>query len=157
MSLAAIQAELAEHQVVLVSKGIDPLMRFLGIFLGKRFLTDFWTTYRLPGGRPRICYPLGVKDPMSRWPVIAHELVHVRQFAPAHGPLAMLLLSTLFPLPAFFSGRWYIERRAYLRDVLAGHRTIDEAVDTLWRGYGWCWPKPLMRRWFEREVARARR
>jgi hypothetical protein len=29
---------------------------------------------------------------------------------------------------------------------------LERVVDTLWRVYGWCWPTPLMRRWFLRRL-----
>ena len=154
-SAIEVYRQLERYDVLLVAKESDWLMRMAGFFLGRRFMTDFWTTYRLPFGRPRICFPTAAAHPGARLDVLSHELVHVQQFAPWWGPLGMAIFATLLPLPALFSGRWYIERGAYLQDVLAGNLTIDDAVGILWHGYGWPWPRPLMLAWFRRQVIRA--
>lgn len=56
-------------------------------------------------------------------------------------------------------GRWVIEREAYLTNVLAAlphdrAEEIDFIVDTLWRDYGFAWPRAWMREWFEKESKR---
>src|SRR5690606_9052076 len=99
----------------------------------------------------RITYPDKISAPAES-PTLPHELVHARQFATWWGPWLLPLLAALLPLPTLLSGRWFIERHAYLQDIRAGRRTVEAAVQTLWRDYGWCWPRSLMRRWFEREL-----
>lgn len=140
--------------VEIIRKDSSLLMRAIGWVLPSFSL--FWTTYRLPFCIARICYPKFVNDPREHKDTIAHEMVHVRQFQGALGPLKMLLLATVFPLPVLFSGRWLIEREAYLNDIRAGRHTIDAAVDVLWRAYGYPWPKSLMRSWFKKKLGGAR-
>ncbi len=150
----AVENELDASGALLVSKRNSPVMQFLALFLGRQFMLGFWTTLRLPFQRRcRIYYPEGVTIPRWHWQVIDHELVHVEQFKPWWGPWAMILGAVLLPLPVLFSGRWFIERRAYLRDIKDGRRTVNGVVELLWSGYGWAWPKPLMRRWFQRMTA----
>jgi hypothetical protein len=150
---AQIQDELTASGALLVAKAADPVMRLIGLVLGQAFMEQFWTTYRLPFCAARICYPSCVKLPGARTEILDHELVHVRQFAPWWGPLAMLLGATLFPLPSRLSGRWFIERRAYLRDIQEGRMTPGEAVDILWNYYAKPWPRAWMLAWFQRELA----
>jgi len=61
-------------------------------------------------------------------------------------------LYLFLPLPVLFSGRWYFERHAYLHNIINHGYSIERVVDTLWNNYLWCWPKPLMKKWFERKV-----
>jgi len=148
-----ITTRLAELRCVLIRKDESLLMRALALVLGRTFLTDFWTTWKLPFQRyVRIGYPTGISKPLEHQDVIDHELVHARQFR-AWGAVAVVLLAILLPLPVLFSGRWFIERDAYLRDIRARRRSIDGAVWLLWNQYGWCWPRARMRRWFERQLA----
>ena len=110
-----------------------------------------WFTMKGPFQKQAtIYYPPSVPRPEARWQIIAHELVHVRQFK-RWGWLSMAALQ-IFPLPILFSGRWFIERDAYIVSILLKQQTIESAVNTLWWKYGWCWPRPLMRRWFEAEI-----
>lgn len=133
-----------------IKKSESKLMRFIGFF-SKKFMTEWWTTYRVPFGAATITYPDDIDNPYRYRNVIMHEVVHCNQFKPWYGPIWMLLLETVIPLPVLFSGRWFVERQAYLRDILTGCSHIEESVDTLWGSYGWVWPKPLMRRWLERK------
>jgi hypothetical protein len=137
----------AKHDVRLLSKKDSLPMRFVRMFLWS--FDSFWTTYRLPFCKPVIAYPPRVVDPTIWEKILLHELVHVEQFRPWYGPLKMALLAAIFPLPILFSGRWHIERDAYLQDIRIGRLTTDEAVDSLWYGYMWPWPRPWMRRWFQ--------
>ncbi len=124
-------------------------MQVVALLLGDSFITDFWTTYRLPFQRyVTITYPPSVEHPQQHIGVVAHEMIHVRQFARFGAPLVIILLAGVLPLPLLFSGRWFIERSAYLEDIRARRMTIEHAVDVLWRRYGFAWPKALMRRWF---------
>jgi hypothetical protein len=52
-------------------------------------------------------------------------------------------------LPVYLSGRWFIERHAFLGDIKLGRITLDAAIETLVHKYGNPWPRGSMRRWFE--------
>jgi hypothetical protein len=79
--------------------------------------------------------------------------VHIEQAR--RWPVFWQLSYLLLPLPFGFAWfRWHWEREAYLVDLRAGRLTVDEVVETLWSNYAWTWPKPWMRRWFERELGR---
>lgn len=136
---------MASYEIVLAER--DLLRRTLK----KLGLVDdaFYLTYRLPGmSLARITVPRNRVD----WDIIAHELHHVKQFSTWWGPWLIPLAAVLFPLPILFSGRWWIERQAYLADIKAGRDTAEGAVTTLWRFYGWPYPKCLMRRWFTAQL-----
>jgi len=152
-----LEYKLAHYGVHLVSKRDSWLMRLIARIprFGPRFTIRFWTTLRFPFMEPRIYFPTSVSNPAaSRYDVImAHELVHVRQFAPWYGPLRLLLLYFFFPLPVFFSGRWIIERDAYLVDILQGRLTVDTVVNVLHESYLRPWPKARMRGWFTARAA----
>lgn len=120
-----------------------------------------WFTYRLPFQAPTITVPqfeswLWNGDiSLVGMDVLQHELVHARAIRPWYGPALFALLATVLPLPTLFSGRWFIERHAYLADIKARRCTVDEAVTVLWDNYGMAWPKPMMRRWFDKQLALA--
>lgn len=120
------------------------------------FLTHWWTTIRFPFCRGVMGHPVGI-DPMApkHKGTRNHELCHVVQQRGAWGLLKSFVLYFFLPLPVVFSGRWFIEREPYLKDILSCRLTIDQAVSILWRGYLWAWPRSLMRAWFEREVMKA--
>lgn len=137
-----------ENNVKLVSKNDSVFMKIFGFF-SKTFRQDAWTTYRLPFQKlPIIAYPTSVTNPMEYWFILQHELVHCEQLRPWYGPIWMSLLYTLLPLPVLFSGRWFIERRAFLADIKNKRRTPDMATKTLWRYYFYPLPKYFMKRWF---------
>ncbi len=114
----------------------------------------WWMTYRLPFQKQvRITFSTNIqKDLAEKMPTLLHEEVHVEQFSTWYGPWLIPFLILLFPLPVFFSGRWFIERDAYLVDIKAGRTTVNRAVDTLWDRHGWVWPKPWMQKWFRDRV-----
>src|SRR5690242_9812494 len=91
-----VKDRLRLYGVELARKDADVLMLALAFILGRRFLTDYWTTYRLPFGKPRITYPPGVLNPLDHWQTLEHELFHVEQFAPWYGPALVALLVALF-------------------------------------------------------------
>lgn len=112
----------------------------------------FYTTIKwVPFGRCHIYHPDGA-DPLEAWKVIWHELKHVEQWNKWYGFLMVPALYFLLPLPVLLSGRWYLERSAYLRDITQARLTIDQVVDLLWGYYVWPWPKSWMRRWFAKQL-----
>lgn len=138
--------------VRLVAKNESRLMRALGVFLGSSFIDEWWTTFRLPFAKHVCVYHPPDADPVGHWRIVDHELVHAADLRHWYGPWLFMLGAALLPLPVLFSGRWFIERHAYLRDIQQGRCSIEQAVDVLWWRYGFCWPRPLMRRWFVRHV-----
>lgn len=140
------------HGVDLVRKDRDALSRVIG-WVWPRFLTYWWTVIRLPWWhRPRILYPSTLDSPFRQPVALQHELVHVPQVQ-GWRLLWSALLLFLLPLPVLFSGRWFLERRPFLVHLRNGV-PIDEVVNLLWWSYLFPWPRWLMRRWFERELAR---
>jgi hypothetical protein len=140
-----------KHKVIYLPASKSRIRRGMRWFVGPQF----WMTYRLPFQRSiRISYPDAVKDPKAvLWAdIVDHEMVHVEQFSRWWAPWFFPLLYAILPLPAGFSGRWYIERRAYLRDIMVGRSTVDEAVRVLWQLYLMPWPPVLMRRWFHKHL-----
>lgn len=130
------------------------LSRVLWIFGVRRFMTDFWTTIRLPFGRPTIYYPTTVSNPfdLRHSAVLAHEAVHARQQLGFFGLWSSILLYLVFPLPVLFSGRWWLEREAYLVSIRRGGWSVDEVVEVLWGSYFYPWPRAWMRAWFKRRL-----
>ncbi len=121
------------------------------------FSTRWWTTIRFHFQEGVIAYPYGTNPMADRYaPTREHELGHVRQQRGAWGLFKSFMLFFFVPLPVVFSGRWFIERGPYLQDILGGHKTIDYSVKVLWRSYLWVWPPPLMRKWFEAQVKKAK-
>lgn len=140
----------------LIAKEDSRLMRVIGAILrpfdGGLFMQRA-TTYRLPFQKyARVCIPKAVIGYSAVVADIeAHELHHVQQFATKLGPW-WVILAQLFPLPVFFSGRWFVERGAYLDEIERGDLTLDTAIDILWTQYGWPWPRSWMRRWFIKKL-----
>jgi len=140
-----------KFDVKLVNKKDSLVMKITVIFLKPfcpDFMTNFFTTYRLPFQKGTIVYPDGL-DPMRFSDVLEHELIHIEQEKTAWGLFKSAILVSVFPLPIIFSGRWYLEREPYLNDIRKGRYTVEEAVDLLWGSYGWAWPKSLMTKWFK--------
>ena len=142
-----------KHNVRFISKDKSWLMRLIGFF-SNTFTYNFWTTYRLPFQKPTITYPPDTKDPMAlRYRSIReHELIHCKDMRSACGLFKIFWLFLLIPLPILFSGRWFIERYAYLHGIINYNHSIDRVINILWDSYGWIWPKSLMRRWFNRKL-----
>jgi hypothetical protein len=147
-----------QGDVRFICKGDSWLMRILGVVLRlfgvRNFLADFWTTIRLPFGDPTIYYPVGVRDPFAseHTTVLKHEMVHVAQQCTALGLYQSALLCVFLPLPVLFSGRWFLEREAWLVSIRGGDWSLEGAVQVLWASYFFPWPRPLMRAWFERRL-----
>jgi hypothetical protein len=81
--------------------------------------------------------------------VVAHEFVHLTQWFRL-GAIRFLLLYFVFPLPVFFSGRWWLERDAFLVQIRHFGMTIGEATTAVsGKAYTWCWPKRWILEWFE--------
>lgn len=141
-----------QHNVRITPKTELLLMRWAGKLLGERFMTIYWTTYRLPFGKGIIAYPSNANDPMDkRWKdVIDHELIHIEQQRSAWGLFKSFLFYFLIPLPILFSGRWFIEREPYSKvDIARGRKTPQSAANQLWSDYGKPWPRKWMADWFE--------
>lgn len=139
------------HNVRLVSKKKLWWARALGK-VWPTFLTRWWTTVRLPFCKGVIAYPVSILDPLYHQGTLEHELVHVEQQRTTWGLIKSVLLYFLFPLPVYFSGRWFLERPAYLKDILSYRCTVGQAVDILWVGYLRAWPKPMMKKWFVMQI-----
>lgn len=132
-------------------------MRLAALILGRGFMNNFWTTYRLPFQKvPTITYPPSVFEPLRFISTLDHEMVHVEDLRKPFAPIYMGLLVSIFPLPILLSGRWWIERKAYLQNIIHHGYDIEYVVDTLWHRYAWCWPRSLMRKWFYREFSRSK-
>jgi hypothetical protein len=154
-------ARLAREHVRVVPKTDSALMRACAVALrplgNRMFMARYWTTIG-----STIYYPTCVSDPLAYPTVLEHELVHVRQWR--RWGLWMWISYLLLPLPVglcWFRFRW--EREAYLVELEAvasgpdRDREITRIVDTLWYGYAFPWPRPWMRRWFERAAANLRK
>lgn len=117
---------------------------------GRVFMERFWTTWkRVPwSAHVYILFPSRVRNPALHPATLVHEEYHVRQMRTTWGWVKTVLLYTVLPLPVFLSGRWLVERGAFLIDIKAGAKTVDEAVDFLHRHYLRPWPRSWMRRWF---------
>lgn len=144
-----------EHDVDFVCKDKLWSMRLVGFFW-KRFMTDFWTTMRFPFQRGFIAYPTGLTEAQalsdSKKGIRAHELVHKKQQEGWWGLTKSFFLYFIVPLPIFFSGRWFIERPAYLLDIKSKRLTLEKAVAILWNSYLFPWFPSLMKSWFENEL-----
>ncbi len=167
------------HGVRFIRKDRSWLMRLLAVVLPAAFMTRFWTTV----GR-RIYYPATGPDPagwehvsafrlqINRWTdylekhrgVVEHEFYHVLQFERLWHLHSLFYL--VFPLPFGLSWyRWRCERVAYLHQIrhytLSPEATkaccyaeVHRVVSTIWKSYGWCWPRSWMWNWFLRELGR---
>jgi hypothetical protein len=146
-----IERALRAQRVRLVPKRSSRLMRAAALALRALGLRDFQERYWTTIGRT-IYYPACVCDPLAHRDVLAHELVHVRQWQ--RWGVLLWISYLLLPLPFGLSWfRWRWEREAYLVQIERAtdrEREIERVVTALWSGYGWPWPRAWMRRWFER-------
>jgi hypothetical protein len=97
----------------------------------------------------RVFYPTYIFDPLSDKyeDTVRHELVHVRQWR--KGWFKFVALYFIFPLPVLFSGRWFIEREAYLEQIKADPFINPSWISSvLWENYLCPWPKSWMTKWF---------
>lgn len=139
-----------QHRVFLRSKRHCWWARWIGFFW-PAFQYRWWTTVRFPFCRGVIAYPIGVAPMGDAWRhVRQHELAHVRQQRGLRLYWTALLYFVL-PLPILFSGRWFVEREPYLREIVIGRRTVDQVVDILWKSYVYPWPRFLMRKWLQKK------
>ncbi len=118
-------------------------------------LERWWMTYRLPFQKyVRITYPPRIPYVRAKHSAtVDHETVHAEWFATWWGPW-LIPLMMVFPLPFLFTGRWFVERPAYLLDIKTGRCSVENAVNALWTGYAFPWPKPLMHRWFNKQLGK---
>lgn len=141
---------------LLVRKDQSLFMRLLSIFV-PGFMDRIWTTWRWPLQKQvKIYYPVDVKNPLmpAYEGILNHEEVHCRDFQKLGAPIWIAFLYLVFPLPIFCSGRWWVERRAFLTDIRNNRNVLDEAVKQLWRFYLCPWPRSSMKKWFEKELER---
>lgn len=134
------------------------LMRVLGRVMGERFRRYFWTTISSTTTWAPSSVDLdrlGAREAEEHGEhevVLRHEATHARQAKKWPGWYQVSYL--LLPLPvlfAYFRFRW--EREAMLVDIHSQTKTIEEVIHVLWHSYGWCWPRPWMRRWFTKRLA----
>lgn len=138
------------RRVRIRSKAESKLMRFIAFFLGKEFMTSFWTTVSAYTIWAPVTVDLTKLEP-RHFVTIEHELIHTQQAF--DWPFLWQLAYLLLPLPFGFAYvRWRSERVAYLMNLRAGTLTIDDVCDLLWRKYFWTWPRKWMRRWFEKQL-----
>jgi len=81
-----------------------------------------------------------------------HELHHVKQYEKywiLYYPMYFLL-----PLPILFTFRYFFERVAFMEEIRAGDMSVGYVVNLLTVNYIFPWLPFLMRRWFERELAK---
>lgn len=128
-----VLSEIRRHRVVFVDKQDSFLMRFIFLFVRgvmPDFLVGFLTVIRLPFQRPRVYLPAGKKFEDIDWRIWWHELHHIENFAPWHGP---------FTVGARYmtqEGRLKEELPAYARDVASGRLTPDQVGRLLNNKYG---------------------
>lgn len=146
-----IVAELAAAGITVRRKDESRLMCLLGFILGKWFMRSAWTTI----GPKTIWAPtLAAVDKLGFYEhIIRHEMVHAAQARRLPVLWQLAYLFPLLPLPCAY-WRWRSEREAYMVNLRAGTHTVEQVVDTLWHRYGWCWPKPWMRKWFAKELTK---
>jgi len=119
------------------------LLRIIDKIIGANI---YWTTIG-----DTIYHPDAIDNPEMFVEIIEHEKVHIEQYKKLGVPLFMFLYIFMF-LPIGLSYfRFRLEREAYLVELKHG-ASVDQVVDTLWRYYGWPWPKFLMRRWFLKQL-----
>jgi hypothetical protein len=171
--VAALRAEFPGLHFV--DKAHDPVSRLIDLALRAvtlggqsgyldRYVTTLGRTIYLPSG-------FSARDEDERYCVLRHEAVHLRQFA-RYGYVGMTVryLVPLLPpgLPLGFAlGRARLEWEAYAETLRAiaevrGPEALCEPglraeIVRQFTGpaYGWMWPFPsVVRRWYDREVAR---
>lgn len=146
-----IDDTLTQMGVTVRRKAESRLMKLISFFLGAWFMRRAWTTI----GSHTIWAPSSADlvNLDKHEVTLRHELMHIRQARLYPGWFQFSYL--FFPVPFLFAwGRWRWEREAYLVNIEAGTHSVEEVINLLWSKYLWTWPKPLMRRWFLREVFR---
>ena len=143
-------AGIVDQDIQLIQKSSSRLMRLIGFFYPP-FVTNLWTTIG-----NKIYYPDTTDSPLAlrNYPIIEHEMVHVRQYNEYGVPL-FLFLYLFFPLPCFFSYfRWKFEREAYFKANIKKKEDIDRVVESLRTHYLYPWPQRWMRKWFTEQLER---
>lgn len=138
---------------------IDRALRVLTLGGQDRYLTQYVTTL---GATIWVPATWEQWSPRSRYKVLRHELVHVRQFE-RYTWVGMVLLYGFFPLPAGLAwGRAVLEWEAYAvtleveaelegLDAARSPALHDEIVQRFTGpDYGWMWP---FERWVRRRIA----
>lgn len=127
------------------------LVRFARFFGLNRFVDHRWITICNTIYYPDQSPNFNDEHSMIKWlslhlPYIAHEFVHVKQFERL-GLLRFALFYFVFPFPVLFSGKWFLEREAFLRDIYYFGATEKEISEILWKDYFYPWPKGWMKKW----------
>lgn len=166
--LDAYLASLAEgpRPVHVVPKGTlwhqrvaDRFLKLVTFGGQNRYLTDYVTTL---GHTIYVPDDWKRTDPLRRYVVLRHEVVHVRQFE-RWGWIGMVLLYGFFPLPVGLAyGRARLEWEAYAETlrvtaevfglVAARDRRLHEEIIGRFTGpdYAWMWPFPsVIRGWID--------
>lgn len=145
--------EMKELNVSIKNKKDSWGWRFVGMFMWS--IMGRWTTWRWPWQSHITIWTAKEVGRVNKFHqhIISHELFHCRDIQGSWlNPVRMGLLNFFIPLPVVFSGRWFIEREAYLEDIRDGRLTIDKAASILWWKYFLAWPPPLSRRWFRKNL-----
>lgn len=143
------------------SKVLDVALRIITFGGQSRFMTEFVTTL----GK-RIYTPTNWHDhpPATRYLILRHEAVHVRQFKRWTWP-GMTLIYLLLPLPmGLAAGRAWLEWEAYRETIIAtwqlhgesAARGLEDHIADRFTGadYAWMWlPGRQVRRWIARLLA----
>jgi len=144
--------------IIFISKSESKFMRLINFisypFMLGKFNTQFFTTIK-----NTIYYPVVVEDLFSQQyeDTIEHELVHVEQFKKM-GVILFFLFYIFLPLPILFSGRWFLERKAYMVQINTQKKQehkenmISLVVDSLWKNYFFPYPRSLMTKWFKKQI-----
>ncbi len=156
--------------VRVVSKGrywhqrlADRLLRVVTLGGQNRYLTEYVTTLGhtiyVPDDWDRV-------DPLKRYVVLRHEVVHVRQFE-RFGWIGMVLIYGLFPFPVGVAwGRARLEWEAYAETLrvtaevygldAARDQHLHDEIVARFTGpdYAWMWPfAGSVRRWIDERLA----
>jgi len=151
------------HEVFIMPKSSHWFHKVAGWFI-PAWNVGIFSVLRFPGrSRPVIWVPdarLNQDGFVSKYSgTLKHELVHCHQQSSWWGVTMTSLLVTVLPLPVFYSGRWWVERYAFLKDIERdkasgkyGKYTPEIAAQILHESYGRPWPVKKMIKWFETEI-----
>lgn len=105
--------------------------------LAKKYGWSFYMTLA-----DAVYYPTGALPP--DWLTLDHEMVHAKQYR-LLGVAGFLIMYFLIP-----TGRWRLEREAYLENIKYSSPGPEEVVNILRKKYFIFVPKKWMLDWFEK-------